>query len=64
MKAYLIITGILFGLLALAHVWRTIAELHRLVTDPGFLIEGPLIGLIAAGLSFWAWRLLRLAARS
>jgi len=60
MKAYLISTGVLFALVASAHVVRTIAEWHRLVTDRGFIIEGPGLGLIAAALGFWAWRLLRL----
>jgi len=27
--------------------------------DPGFLLEGPGLGLIAAALSVWAWRLFR-----
>jgi phosphinothricin acetyltransferase len=49
MRAYLIITGILFGLLALAHLLRTIAERSRLGSDPWFLLEGPGIGLICAG---------------
>ena len=59
MKAYLLITGLLFALLALVHVWRTIVEWSRLGEDPWFLPQGPGIGLIAAGLAYWAWRLLR-----
>jgi hypothetical protein len=62
MKAYLITTGTLFALLALAHLVRTIAEWQRLV-DPWFVVQGPGIGVIAAALAFWAWRLLRVAAR-
>lgn len=58
MKAYLITTGTIFALLALAHVLRTIAEWSRLATDPWFSLEGPGIGVVAAALSFWAWRLL------
>ena len=64
MKAYLIITGTLFALLALAHLLRTIGEWPRLAADPWFVLEGPGIGVAAAALSFWAWRLLRLSARS
>jgi hypothetical protein len=64
MKLYLMTTGILFALLALAHVLRTIAEWQRLMADPGFIVEGPGIGLIAAALCFWAWRLFRIAASS
>ena len=61
MRAYLLVTGSLFALLALLHLWRTVAEWSRL-GDPVFLVEGPGIGAIAAGLSVWAWRL-RPAAR-
>jgi hypothetical protein len=59
MKAYLLTTGGLFALLAVAHLARTIAESSRLTTDPGFLIEGPGLGILAAAIAFWAWRLLR-----
>src|SRR3954466_5475465 len=64
MKAYLITTGTLFGILALAHIARTVAESRRLTTDAGFLLEGPGIGIVAGALSVWAWRLLRRSARS
>ena len=64
MKAYLITTGALFGLLALAHFAKTVAESRRLTTDPGFLLEGPGIGIVAAALSLWAWRLLRRSTHS
>jgi len=64
MKAYLIITGTLFALLALAHLWRTIVEWSRLAGDPWFVLQGPGIGVAAAALCFWAWRLVRVSARS
>jgi hypothetical protein len=63
MRGYLATTGVIFALLALAHVLRTIAEWSRLATDPGFILEGPGIGVAAAVLCFWAWRLLRVSAR-
>jgi hypothetical protein len=63
MKAYLVTTGALFALLALAHLLRTIAEWQRLVEDPVFVVQGPGIGVVAAALCFWAWRLLRASAR-
>jgi hypothetical protein len=59
MRAYLIATGLLFGALALAHLTRTIAEWNRLGADPWFIVEGPGIGVVAAAISFWAWRLVR-----
>jgi hypothetical protein len=63
MRSYLIATGVVFGLLALAHLLRTIAEWGRLASDPGFIVEGPGIGLVALAFSVWAWRLVRLNAR-
>ena len=59
MKAYLIVTGLLFGLLAAAHLWLTITEWTRVATDAAFAVQAPGIGVLAAALSFWAWRLLR-----
>ena len=64
MKAYLITTGTIFSLLALAHLLRTIAEWPRLATDPGFLLEVPGIGVAAAAMCVWALRQLRVLARS
>jgi hypothetical protein len=63
MRAYLITTGSIFGLLALAHLMRTIAEWHRLAADPWFIVEGPGIGAVAAFLSLWACRLARVSRR-
>ncbi len=53
-------TGALFGLLTLAHLWRIIAEGLHLATDPWYV----LITIVAGALCVWAWRVLRLAARS
>ena len=60
MKAYLITTGALFGLITLAHLLRIIGEWPHLATDPWYL----LLTAAAAVLCLWAWRLLRLSARS
>ena len=59
MKAYLITTGSVFGMLTLVHVWRIIEEGPQLVRNPWWM----LITIAAAALSVWAWRLLRVAAR-
>ena len=59
MKAYLITTGTLFGLLTIAHLWRVIEEWPHLATDPWYLV----ITLVAAGLCIWAWRLVLLSRR-
>lgn len=58
MKGYLITTGILFAIVAFAHLLRTVVEVDRLTTDPWFVFQGPVLGIIAAMLSIWAWRLL------
>ena len=55
MKAYLATTGTIFALIVIAHVWRVIGESRALAHDPWFL----LITILAAGLSFWGFRLLR-----
>jgi hypothetical protein len=60
MKAYLITTGIVFGLITLAHVWRIVEEWRRLATEPAFV----LLTLVAGALSVWAWRLLVALPRS
>ena len=58
MKAYIIITGAIFGLIVVAHIARMFAE--------GPAVIGPvyiLLTIAAAALCFWAWRLLRTLAR-
>lgn len=60
MKAFLWTTGIVFGLITVAHVWRVVAESRALARDPWFL----LISVVAAGLSIWAFRLLRVSTRT
>jgi hypothetical protein len=60
MKAYLITTGGLFGLITLIHLWRIVDEWPRLATDPWYL----LLTVAAASLCLWAWRLVRLSART
>jgi hypothetical protein len=64
MKSYVITTGALFTLVAVAHLLRTIAEWPRLTTDPGFIVEGPGLGVLAGAIGFWALRLLRAPART
>ena len=54
MKAYLITTGTVFGLITVAHIWRAVAEGARMAKDPVFV----LLTIATAALSFWAWRLL------
>ena len=61
MKAYLITSGSIFGLITIAHILRILAagESH-LATDPWFI----LLTIAAAALSIWAWRLVSSVPRS
>ena len=58
MKAYVTTTGVVFGLLTVAHVWRVTEESH-LATDPWYVLTT----VAAAALSLWAWRVLRRSSR-
>ena len=53
MKLYVRTTGVLFGLLTLAHVWRVFVE-PRLAKDPWYLFATAM----AAALAIWAAKLL------
>ena len=55
MKSYLITTGTVFGLIAVAHIWRVVAESRALIKDPWFV----LLTFVAAGLAVWAFSLLK-----
>ena len=55
MKAYLATTGSVFGLIALAHLWRIVAESSAPAREPWFM----LLTVAAAAFSVWAFRLLR-----
>ena len=38
MRSYIITTGVIFGLITLAHIWRIIAEWPRFAKDPFYLL--------------------------
>jgi len=57
MRAYVLTTGVVFALLALAHVWRIAAEGMQLLANPWWVG----ITVAAGALAFWAFRLLRLS---
>ena len=60
MRTYVMTTGILFGLVTMAHIWRVFVEGPGLATDPWYI----LLTVVAAGLCLWAWRLIRLSTRA
>ena len=51
MKAYVMTTGVLFGLLVVAHIWRVADEGAGVARDPWFIF----ITALGAALCFWAW---------
>ena len=59
MKAYLATTGVIFGLLAIMHLLRAIDERQAFSTNPAEYLSMAALGLLAAALSVWAWRLFR-----
>ena len=58
MRAYVLTTGVIFGLLVVAHVLR-LAQEPRMLSDPWWR----LITAAAAVLCFWAFCVLSLARR-
>ena len=59
MKAYIITTGVIFGLITVAHIMRFVMEGSRLATEPVFI----LLTLLSAALCVWAWQVLRRLGR-
>jgi hypothetical protein len=59
MKAFLIVAGLVFGLIVCAHIARIAVE-PRMAGEPWFW----LITIVAAALSAWAWRLVWRMRRS
>jgi hypothetical protein len=55
MRAYVVTTGAVFGLLVIVHLWRIAEEGAHAAGNPWFL----LVTVISAALSVWAWRLAR-----
>jgi hypothetical protein len=61
MRAYFVISGIIFALVAILHVWRIIAEWHGI--DAPFLIVAA-TGALALVLAVWAGTLLAATRRT
>jgi uncharacterized membrane protein len=59
MKAYIMTTGAVFGLITVAHIWRVFAESPRLATEPWYI----LLTVVTAALCLWAVRLLSRSPR-
>jgi hypothetical protein len=59
MRSYVTVTGIIFMLLVLAHIWRATSETH-LVREPFFILAT----VVPALLAIWAFRLLATLRRA
>lgn len=57
MKAYIITTGAIFGLVGIAHLLRLFFEGHPL-SDPWFLGGNLALFVVGGGIAAWAARLL------
>jgi hypothetical protein len=58
MKAYLVVSGTLFGLVGIAHLLRLFVERDSL-SDPWFLGHNLALFVIGGGFAVWALRLLK-----
>jgi hypothetical protein len=58
MKSYVAVTGVLFALLVVVHVWRFVVE-RSVGTDPFFIT----VTLVSSALALWAARLVARSAR-
>jgi len=59
MKAYLLTTGSLFGIIGLMHGSQVVLHWRRVVSDGEFAAENVILAAIALGLALWAFRLVR-----
>jgi len=58
MKAYLVVSGALFGLVAIAHLLRLFVERGQ-SSDPSFLAHNLALFIVGGALAVWALQLLR-----
>jgi hypothetical protein len=58
MKAYVVTTGSIFGLIVVAHVWRILEEGSHLMDLPYIALT-----VLSAALCLWSCRVLRLLPR-
>ena len=59
MKAFLITSGSLFGLMAVVHIWRAIDEWPHQGVSLGFILGMGALIAVPGALSAWAWWCLR-----
>jgi len=59
MRAYLLTTGGIFGVITALHLWRAIAEWPGAGVSASYLLTWAALILVPAALAGWAWRLWR-----
>jgi uncharacterized membrane protein len=59
MRTYALVTGAIFALLVVVHIWRMMVESHDLASEPWYI----LITVVAALLSAWAFYVARRTPR-
>jgi hypothetical protein len=57
MKAYLLTSGSIFGLVGTLHLSNAVFHWHRITSDAQFAAENLILSAVAGGLAFWAFRL-------
>jgi hypothetical protein len=56
MKAHLVVTGTIFGLVGIAHLLRLFVERDQ-SSDPSFLAHNLALFIVGGGVAVWATRL-------
>ena len=64
MRAYLLVTGTIFGLFAVWHLYELVDTAQHPSADPWFFGGVLAIAVVTAALSWWAFRLVRSASGS
>ena len=59
MKGYLITTGLLFAVVTITHLARTMELWHAFATEPWMVVGVASITVLTAALTVWSWRLVR-----
>ena len=59
MKAYLLTSGSIFGIIGTLHLSHIVLRWHQMISDGQFAAENLVLTAIAGSLAFWAFKLAR-----
>jgi len=62
MKAYLLTSGSIFGIIGTLHLSNIVLRWHQMASDGHFAAENLVLTSLAGSLAFWAFRLARSGA--